>query len=673
MKHSFFFALLLFFSIFVSTNILAQNTSEPNLKLGHPTQQELEMTSYAPDSDASAVVLWKTTDVKYVIVKEFIQVQYDVKGRIKILKPEGTRYANVDITYTVNDGKEGNREVVSYAKGATYNFSNGHIDKSGLTSDMIGTLPALNPNQRTMTLSFPNAKPGSIIEFEYSILSDLYLEVKDWEAQCEIPVAYTKYDVTIPEWFGFYVQTIGNEYNTSRVTQQRTDKRPLYIMETAGSEYEALGVNFEFVGRNLTALKKEPLIFSPKVYAQRVIIDITTETLPRHTKHQYAMTWDEIDQHLLKQNNFGKLLKNNPLKKEMKKAGIFQLKNDDEKISQTVKLLRQHVKWNGEYNLYGTSASQVVKSGTGSNSDINFLLIAMLNDADINAYPAVLSTRDCDILDNNHPTMKNLSSMIVVIDNSNKYKVFDGSVENGAIDILPTNFLVSKARIIKKDNNDKPWINLEDKGVERASHKITGKIDQNGKLTATCVSTYNDKAAELMRVDIKNHSDECPNKKLQSSQFTVNDYIAHGINDIDLPITETVQFYYNASCKDGIITLPQLIVPFINEKLFKNETRYNPIEFPNKVNETIDISFSIPNGWEVVDVPAPISLNTSDNKIIMTITPSTQGSTVNVSTQLSINRLVFNKRDYSGIKNLVDRIVAQSKEPFIIKKKDYLK
>ena len=173
-----------------------------------------------------------------------------------------------------------------------------------------------------------------------------------------------------------------------------------------------------------------------------------------------------------------------------------------------------------------------------------------------------------------------------------------------------------------------------------------------------------------MRTAIKNSKDECHNNKFQSSQITVIDYNAQGIDDIEKPVTEIINFTSLLNCKDGIITLPQLIVPFIDEKLFKSETRYNPIEFPTKVNETIDIAFTIPDGWEVVDIPAPISLNTSDNTIMMTITPSSTGNAVKVSTQLSINRLVFNKRDYSGIKNLVDRIVKQSKEPFIIKKKN---
>ncbi len=667
MNHSILHKLIVVISLFASSNIAAQ-VGEPNLKWGHPTQQELQMTNYSPDPNADAVVLCKTTDVQYVITKDVLQVRYDVKGRIKILKPEGSQHANVDIYYTVNDGVEGNREEVTCAKGATYNLVNGTLEKSEVTSNMISTHKALDPKQKVMTILFPDAKAGSVIEYEYSILSDLYREVKDWEAQCEMPVAYTKYDVTIPEWFGFYVQTIGNEYNNSHISQQRTTKRPIYVIETSGAEYECLGVNFEFEGRKLTPLKNEPLIFSPKVYAQRVIIDINTETLPRHTKHQYAMTWSEIDQHLLKHNNFGKLLNSNPLKKEMKKAGIAQIKDEDEKIMATVKLLRQHVKWNGKYELYGTSPSQAVKTGRGSNTDINFMLIAMLNDAGINAYPAVLCPRNIDIIDENHPTMKNLTSTIVVIDRGDRFQVFDGSVENATIDILPTTFLVGKARVIKKDNSN-PWINLEDRGIEITTHKITGDIDQNGKLSATCLSTYHSKAAELMRKAIKSSGDECPNNKLQSSTITIHDYKSQGVDNVETPVTEIVNFSSQLNCNEGAITLPQLIVPFIDEKLFKSDVRYSPIEFPTKVNETIDISLNIPDGWEVADVPAPISLNTSDKTIMMSITPSTTGNSVKVSTQLSINRLVFSKQDYKGIKNLMERITKQSKEPFIIKQK----
>ena len=114
MRHSITYSLLLILSLLATASIQAQDITEPNLKWGHPTQQELEMTTYTPDPDADAVVLCKTTDVHYIITKDVLQVLYEVKGRIKILKPEGTIHANVDILYTINDGVEGNREEVTH-------------------------------------------------------------------------------------------------------------------------------------------------------------------------------------------------------------------------------------------------------------------------------------------------------------------------------------------------------------------------------------------------------------------------------------------------------------------------------------------------------------------------------------------------------------------------------
>ena len=41
---------------------------------------------------------------------------------------------------------------------------------------------------------------------------------------------------------------------------------------------------------------------------------------------------------------------------------------------------------------------QILKEGTGSNADLNFILISMLTDAGIPAYPVVMSRRNMGIL-----------------------------------------------------------------------------------------------------------------------------------------------------------------------------------------------------------------------------------------------------------------------------------
>ena len=78
------------------------------------------MTSCDYDPNAGAVVLGKTTDVNYVITKDVIQVQYDVKGRVKILNSEGAaRHSSLDIVGTINDQSDytRTRNYWKYLKG----------------------------------------------------------------------------------------------------------------------------------------------------------------------------------------------------------------------------------------------------------------------------------------------------------------------------------------------------------------------------------------------------------------------------------------------------------------------------------------------------------------------------------------------------------------------------
>ena len=57
------------------------------------------MAVYEPDSSATAVILCKLTDVSYKWGIESFRLVSEYKVKIKVLKPEGTSYADVTIPY----------------------------------------------------------------------------------------------------------------------------------------------------------------------------------------------------------------------------------------------------------------------------------------------------------------------------------------------------------------------------------------------------------------------------------------------------------------------------------------------------------------------------------------------------------------------------------------------
>lgn len=96
----------------------------PNLKFGKPTMEELTMTTYAPDSNATAVVLCKLTNVSYKWGIESFRLFYEYKVKIKILKPEGTSYANVTIPYYELQNNTMKENIIGLNASA-YNMENG--------------------------------------------------------------------------------------------------------------------------------------------------------------------------------------------------------------------------------------------------------------------------------------------------------------------------------------------------------------------------------------------------------------------------------------------------------------------------------------------------------------------------------------------------------------------
>ena len=57
------------------------------------------MAVYEPDSSATAVILCKLTDISYIWGIESFRLVSEYKVKIKVLKPEGTSYADVIIPY----------------------------------------------------------------------------------------------------------------------------------------------------------------------------------------------------------------------------------------------------------------------------------------------------------------------------------------------------------------------------------------------------------------------------------------------------------------------------------------------------------------------------------------------------------------------------------------------
>ena len=209
---------LLLLCCWLAMTVSAQTTIEPNLKWGKPTDEEMTMAVYDADKDAAAVVLCQLTTVDYTMDLNNYMVNYNVKTRIKVLKDEGKDVANISITYMDNRKRQYAQENIDEFKATAYNLENGKVRKTKIGQDKLFK-ERVDEDYVVAKAAIPQVKAGTVIEYEYVLRSNVFYRIHDWEAQKDIPVAYTNYRLEIPARLMFNVETSGIFPLQSTVTQ----------------------------------------------------------------------------------------------------------------------------------------------------------------------------------------------------------------------------------------------------------------------------------------------------------------------------------------------------------------------------------------------------------------------------------------------------------------------
>ncbi|MCS3126241.1 DUF3857 domain-containing protein [Bacteroides faecis] len=196
MKRLFIFSTFLLLLLSTTFPQQSGNTIKPNLKYGKPSKEELSLNSYAPDTTATAIYLFRMGESKFVY-KDGFQLVTEHWVRIKVLKPQGVSYADVTIPYYSPSDKDRGQERASEINGCSYHLENGQCIETPLKRDHISD-ERVNQHIRLLKFSIPSVKVGSVIEYHYKLYSDYFAHIDNWMMQDELPMIYNQYKITIP-------------------------------------------------------------------------------------------------------------------------------------------------------------------------------------------------------------------------------------------------------------------------------------------------------------------------------------------------------------------------------------------------------------------------------------------------------------------------------------------
>ncbi len=233
--------LLLLVALFACVS--TANAQLPNEKFGKPSNMEWDFVGWGNAVNADAIILCKTMKATYQLSDQLsnfnssnseigydnlgdfgkndiddsnILVKYEFRLRTKILKPEGARHANIDITYYQKDDMTNADELTDLKIRVFTKNEKGKVEKRNVNTSAF-VKERVDANYMVLHVVVPDVEAGSIIEYQYNITSPRPAFLYDWVFQESIPTVRSKCDIEIPAFLQFRMNAPINKLIKSSV------------------------------------------------------------------------------------------------------------------------------------------------------------------------------------------------------------------------------------------------------------------------------------------------------------------------------------------------------------------------------------------------------------------------------------------------------------------------
>ena len=694
MRFSTFLLKYALLSVFFTTFCFTITAQDAPIKYGKIDIADLQMKVYSKDTSAEAVVLGDIgrADFKYDDANGRFYLVYERHRRVKIFKKSGYDWATIKIP--LYKSVKGTKEEGLYdLKGFTYNLENGQIHKEKLEKESV-FLDKGDDRRSVKRFAFPNVKEGSIIEYSYSIRSEFYYNFRDWTFQSGIPVVWSEFSVSIPDYFNYQQLMQGYEplaINTLTNGQKSYDLKLEYAGEGSNStalsggveskpeiSYEKVTIaskDFRWAMKDVPAIRPEPFMTTIDDYVAQISFELSSTNFPGAMAKKYSENWNSLNNSLMEIESFGVQLNNQTgFVKDMVKLIKGTHKDTLQQITMAYQLINQAMTYDGKESFYiGSTLKKALETKTGNVADINLMLVVLLKELGYSANPVILSTRDNGRIMENYVLLSKFNYVIAQVDINGKDLLLDATSKNTSAGVLPLRCLNGQGRLISKTNTR--WVELAplQKNIETAMAHLDLNADNTAKGDLSIshggyngINQRNKYVQQGKEKYLEEHKKDNPNWQITKTDL-------EGLDDIKQPFTRkselTISDFANVS-GDRIYFNPMM---YNNQKEnpFKNPDRRFPVDFGTLIEESFVGIFKLPEGYIVEEIPKGIKLSLPQDggRFIYSVSSSPETGTITISNKITLKKSMYFAEEYETLRAFYDQIVQKHAEQIVLKKK----
>jgi hypothetical protein len=617
---------------------VAAQTIPVNKRWGKVSKEEVEMTEYQLDTAATALILFekKHVTVDFNSTGDIGQT-IDVHKRIKILKEDGIDWGDFVIMRYLSSTA---RESVLGIEVVTYNMENGKVVTTKMSKDFIYE-EEYSSNYHKISFYAQDVKVGSVIEVKYKVTSDIYWTIDDIYFQKTIPVNMSEVEVRVPGMFTFNKKLRGSHH-----VDYETDIEPRSI---GAYQYE-MGVD-KFRTVDVPAFKYEPYIYYHDQFFLAASYDIRSLNIPGSMTQEYGVTWGDVDVSY-RDSDIMTRFRSHCHFKDQVDALPKDATDDPARIASAVTLVKDNVVWNERYRVTPEPLAQVVKARSGSNADINCLIAGCLREMGYTVDMVFVKFRTSGHLLDFQPERFPFDTFILKVTAEDGSEYFlDGGSNHAYINVLPPDFLVPNARMIKYSGTGH-WVDLTKLSRNSTVQTINATLTDDMRLQGSYVAKYTGVRSYAAKENYADYADEDAYISDIESDYGVEIDEAAFKEAKDYSASTSVEFtfYKDLDTAGDYIYVNPFLERFHSADSFQSIDREYPLDFPSAYAITYLFTFTIPEGYAVDQLPENKSFRFDPIGSNVRCISAVRGNTVQVSYSFTLGKMFCEVAHYKDLR-----------------------
>lgn len=619
-----------------------------------PSPDELKMTAEPLAPGAPAIILYR-------------QVERDDSGntahendyyRIKILKEEGRKYADIEIPFY----KENGNKIVN-VHGRTIRPDGSIVDFDGkVVEKSIAKAKGLRYMAKTFAL--PDVEVGSIIEYYYTLdLSEGFIYDSHWILSEEL---FTKHAQ-------FSLKPYHNDYSNLSV-------RWSWHLLPAGTEQPKEGPDhiIRLEANNIAAFQTEDYMPPENelkarvdfIYSDESFVKDPNQFWKNHGKKLNGSVESFVGKKKAMEGAISQIVAPGDTP-EVKLQKIYARVQTLRNTSYEVQKTEQEQKREKEKD--PTNVEDVWKRGYGNGEQLTWLFLGLVRAAGFEAYGVLASDRRNYFF---NPTMMDASKLntnLVAVKLNGK----DIFCDPGAA-FTPFGMLIwpeTGVAGLRLDKDGGTWIQtpLPESSASQISRVANLTLSENGDLEGKLTVSFTGLEAMSRRRDERNEDEADRKKSLEDEAKT---YIPAAT---ELELTNKPDW---SSSSPALVAefklkipgwvsgaghralLPVGIFSASEKNVFEHEGRVHPIYFEFPSQRMDDITIALPLGWEVSSVPHPMD---QDKKVVRYVLKAeNEKGNVHLTRQLNLDLMLLDQKYYLALRNFFQLVRTGDEEQVVL-------